>query len=159
MVADKMVMDIRWWCDVDGGVVVVRGMVVTAVMARWCGEGEGGVGVEVMKVATWRLWDSDDGDGHEGGVMVAAVGRQPEEIRVSDICKARRLISDEVNEPRQHLVECWEELLLERKNLLVSVPLESKELEVLEQPEQFLEQMMVDHDVFKSFKFILTDST
>ncbi|GKF11027.1 hypothetical protein Tco_0048953 [Tanacetum coccineum] len=27
MVADEMVMDIRWWCDVDGGVVVVRGMV------------------------------------------------------------------------------------------------------------------------------------
>ncbi|GKG24443.1 hypothetical protein Tco_0395071, partial [Tanacetum coccineum] len=23
---------------------------------------------------------SDDGDGHEGGVMVAAVGRQPEEV-------------------------------------------------------------------------------
>ncbi|GJV35306.1 hypothetical protein Tco_1407783 [Tanacetum coccineum] len=22
MVADEMVMDIRWWCDVDGGVVV-----------------------------------------------------------------------------------------------------------------------------------------
>ncbi|GKF92683.1 hypothetical protein Tco_0279402 [Tanacetum coccineum] len=30
--------------------------------------------------ATWRLWGSDDGDGHEGGVMVAAVGRQPEEV-------------------------------------------------------------------------------
>ncbi|GKF08210.1 hypothetical protein Tco_0042434, partial [Tanacetum coccineum] len=47
---------------------------------EWCGEGEGGVGVEVMRVAMWLLWGSDDGDGHKGGVMVAAVGRQPEEV-------------------------------------------------------------------------------
>ncbi|GKD46881.1 hypothetical protein Tco_1271526 [Tanacetum coccineum] len=55
----------------DGGFVDV---VVTAVV-----EGGGG-GVELVTRMAAGVWGSDDGDGHEGGVMVAAVGRQPEEV-------------------------------------------------------------------------------
>ncbi|GJR64506.1 hypothetical protein Tco_0010571 [Tanacetum coccineum] len=54
------------WSDSRGGVVTV-------------GEGGGG-GVELVTRMAAGVWGSDDGDGHEGGVMVAAVGRQPEEV-------------------------------------------------------------------------------
>ncbi|GJS45907.1 hypothetical protein Tco_0596028 [Tanacetum coccineum] len=40
----------------------------------------GGGGVELVTRMAAGVWGSDDGDGHEGGVMVAAVGRQPEEV-------------------------------------------------------------------------------
>ncbi|GKE92047.1 hypothetical protein Tco_1573142, partial [Tanacetum coccineum] len=47
----------------------------------WRGGSEGGGGgVELVTRMAAGVWGSDDGDGHEGGVMVAAVGRQPEEV-------------------------------------------------------------------------------
>ncbi|GJU39374.1 hypothetical protein Tco_1192331 [Tanacetum coccineum] len=54
-------------------------------VATGCGAGEGwseggGGGVELVTRMAAGVWGSDDGDGHEGGVMVAAVGRQPEEV-------------------------------------------------------------------------------
>ncbi|GJX25735.1 hypothetical protein Tco_0232031 [Tanacetum coccineum] len=45
-----------------------------------CDSEGGGGGVELVMRMAAGVWGSDDGDGHEGGVMVAAVGRQPEEV-------------------------------------------------------------------------------
>ncbi|GJV26275.1 hypothetical protein Tco_1378970, partial [Tanacetum coccineum] len=75
----------RRWIYV-GDVVAAAGVAV--VMVARCGrecddgdecEGRGG-GVELVTRMAAGVWGSDDGDGHEGGVMVAAVGRQPEEV-------------------------------------------------------------------------------
>ncbi|GKD30464.1 hypothetical protein Tco_1241242, partial [Tanacetum coccineum] len=44
----------------------------------------GGGGVELVTRMAAGVWGSDDGDGHEGGVMVAAVGRQPEEVEARE---------------------------------------------------------------------------
>ncbi|GJW68867.1 hypothetical protein Tco_0123291 [Tanacetum coccineum] len=75
----------RRWIYV-GDVVAAAGVAV--VMVARCGrEGDdgdecegGGGGVELVTRMAAGVWGSDDGDGHEGGVMVAAVGRQPEEV-------------------------------------------------------------------------------
>ncbi|GKG50233.1 hypothetical protein Tco_0521333, partial [Tanacetum coccineum] len=42
-------------------------------------EDDDGCGGVVMGMAA-GVWGSDGGNGHEGGVIVAAVGRQPEEM-------------------------------------------------------------------------------
>ncbi|GKE81427.1 hypothetical protein Tco_1551427, partial [Tanacetum coccineum] len=55
-------------CGCDGGVRRRGGI-----------EGGGG-GVELVTRMAAGVWGRDDGDGHEGGVMVAPVGRQPEEV-------------------------------------------------------------------------------
>ncbi|GKD24650.1 hypothetical protein Tco_1230864 [Tanacetum coccineum] len=47
---------------------------------RWPWGEDGGDGVCGCDGGVPGVWGSDDGDGHEGGVMVAAVGRQPEEV-------------------------------------------------------------------------------
>ncbi|GKG12550.1 hypothetical protein Tco_0346787, partial [Tanacetum coccineum] len=48
-----------WWC----------------ASSWWRGGSEGGGGgVELVTRMAAGVWGSDDGDGHEGGVMVAAVG-------------------------------------------------------------------------------------
>ncbi|GKE08476.1 hypothetical protein Tco_1412027 [Tanacetum coccineum] len=54
-------------------------------VATDCGAGEGwseggGGGVELVMRMAAGVWGNDDGDGYEGGVMVAAVGRQSEEV-------------------------------------------------------------------------------
>ncbi|GJS73403.1 hypothetical protein Tco_0706244, partial [Tanacetum coccineum] len=58
----------RWGVDEDGD---------GGISCRLMCEGGGG-GVELVTRMAAGVWGSDDGDGHEGGVMVAAVGRQPE---------------------------------------------------------------------------------
>ncbi|GJV61035.1 hypothetical protein Tco_1467135 [Tanacetum coccineum] len=66
---------VLWW-DGDGG--------VAGGMVRYGGRGDdvGGVDVRWLVVRLQRrVWcGGDDGGGHDGDVMVAAVGRQPEEV-------------------------------------------------------------------------------
>ncbi|GKE58349.1 hypothetical protein Tco_1497534, partial [Tanacetum coccineum] len=64
-----------WWLS---WVMAVRVATGCGASERWS-EGGGG-GVELVTRMAAGVWGSDDGDGHEGGVMVAAVGRQPEEV-------------------------------------------------------------------------------
>ncbi|GKG33083.1 hypothetical protein Tco_0430593, partial [Tanacetum coccineum] len=73
-----MLMALTWWQWRDGGGSDEVGV---AMVMR----GERAKRDEVMRWLVvrlqWRVWcGGDDGDGHDGGVMVAAVGRQPEEV-------------------------------------------------------------------------------
>ncbi|GJZ17190.1 hypothetical protein Tco_0553313 [Tanacetum coccineum] len=73
-----------WWLS---WVMAVRVATGCGAGEGWSGDGgvrrRGGVVAARVEVVVWSCdsWQtSDECDGHEGGVMVAAVGRQPEEV-------------------------------------------------------------------------------
>ncbi|GKD86830.1 hypothetical protein Tco_1357984 [Tanacetum coccineum] len=68
-------------CDSRGGGSWWLSWMMAVRVATGCGAGEGWSGVELVTRMASGVWGSDDGDGYDGDVMVAAVGRQPEEVK------------------------------------------------------------------------------